>query len=72
MADFLKDFITKGIDPGSIVAEELEQALAPVTERVSALEKKLDLLLLTLQRIEALLISLQPLIKIVNKLPFLK
>ncbi len=72
MADFLKDFITKGIDPGSIVAEELEQALAPVTERVSVLEKKLDLLLLTLQRIEALLVSLQPLIKIVNKLPFIK
>ena len=72
MADFLKDFITKGIDPGSIVAEELEQALAPVTERVSALEKKLDLLLLTLQHIEALLISLQPLVKIINKFPFLK
>lgn len=72
MADFLKDFITKGIDPGSIVAEELEQALAPVTERVSALEKKLDLLLLTLQHIEALLISLQPLVKLINKFPFLK
>ena len=72
MADFLKDFITKGVDPGGIVAEELEQALAPLAKRVSALDKKLDLLLLTLQRIETLLVSLQPLVKIINKLPFLK
>ena len=72
MSDFLKDFITKGIDPGSIVAEELEQALTPITDRVTSLEKKIDLLLLTLHNIESLLEKMQPLVKLVNKLPFVK
>jgi hypothetical protein len=59
-------------DPGSFIRDELEQGLEPVTKRVDALEKKLDLLLLTLNRIEALLKALQPLTKIVGKIPFLK
>jgi hypothetical protein len=59
-------------DPGSFIREELEQGLEPITTRVDALEKKLDLLLLTLNRIEALLKALQPLTKIIGKIPFLK
>ena len=59
-------------DPGSFIRDELEQGLEPITKRVDALEKKLDLLLMTLNRIEALLKALQPLTKIIGKIPFLK
>jgi hypothetical protein len=59
-------------DPGSFIRDELEQGLEPITTRVDALEKKLDLLLLTLNRIEALLKALQPLTKVIGKIPFLK
>jgi hypothetical protein len=59
-------------DPGSFIRDELEQGLEPITKRVDSLEKKLDLLLLTLNRIEALLKALQPLTKVIGKIPFLK
>jgi hypothetical protein len=59
-------------DPGSFIRGELEQGLEPITKRVDSLEKKLDLLLLTLNRIEALLKALQPLTKMIGKIPFLK
>jgi hypothetical protein len=59
-------------DPGKYLQGELEEALAPVSSRIDRLEKKLDLLLLTLDRIEKLLIALQPITKIIGKLPFLK
>lgn len=59
-------------DLGEYFKGEVEEAISPVTERIERVEKKLDLLLLTLQRVESLLIALQPLIKLINKLPFLK
>jgi hypothetical protein len=59
-------------DPGAFLRDELEQGLEPITKRVDALEKKLNLLLLTLDRIEALLKTLQPLAALVNRLPFVK
>lgn len=64
--------LNSSFDPGSYIKEELEQGLEPVTKRVDALEKKLDLLILALGRIESLLKTLQPLAKIVDKIPFLK
>lgn len=59
-------------DPGALLKQELEEAISPVTDRVDALEKKLDLLILTSRRIEDLLKSMKPVIDLVKKLPFLK
>ena len=58
-------------DPGILLKQELEEALSPVTTRVDALEKKLDLLILTAKRIEDLLKSIKPVIDLLKKLPFL-
>jgi hypothetical protein len=60
------------IDPGAYLKQELEQGLEPITKRVDALEKKLDLIILTLGRIEAGLKTVQPVIEFVKKLPFFK
>ena len=59
-------------DPGALLKQELEEAISPVTNRVDALEKKLDLLILTAKRIEDLLKSMKPIIDLLKKLPFLK
>jgi chaperonin cofactor prefoldin len=59
-------------DPGILLKQELEEALSPVTTRVDALEKKLDLLILTAKRIEDLLKSMKPIVDLIKKLPFLK
>ena len=59
-------------DPGAFLAQELEQGLEPITKRVDALEKKLDLIILALGRIEAGLKAVQPVIDFVKKLPFFK
>ena len=59
-------------DPGALLKQELEEAISPVTDRVDALEKKSDLLILTAKRIEDLLKSMKPVIDLVKKLPFLK
>lgn len=69
--DFGK-LVNSSFDPGSYLKEELDQGLEPVTKRIDSIEKKLDLLLLTLGRVEALLTTLKPLVKIINKLPFFK
>ena len=59
-------------DPGALLKQELEEAISPVTTRVDALEKKLDLLILTAKRIEDLLKSMKPVIDLIRKLPFFK
>lgn len=59
-------------DIGSYLKGEVEEAISPVTDRVTRLEKKLDLLILAVERVEKLLIVAQPLFKAINKLPFLK
>ena len=59
-------------DPGALLKQELEEAISPVTDRVDALEKKLDLLILTAKRIEDLLKSMKQVIDLIKKLPFLK
>jgi hypothetical protein len=59
-------------DPGGFLKKELEEAISPVTDRVDRLEKKLDLLILAIGRVEALLKTVQPMVDILRKLPFLK
>jgi len=64
--------ILRAGDPGALLKQELEEAISPVTDRVDALEKKLDLLILTAKRIEDLLKSMKPVIDLIKKFPFLK
>jgi len=64
--------IAQSGDPGAFLRAELEEGLEPITKRVDALEKKLDLIILTLGRIEAGLKAVQPVIDFVKKLPFFK
>jgi hypothetical protein len=64
--------IAQSGDPGAFLKQELEEGLEPITKRVDALEKKLDLIILTLSRIEAGLKAVQPVIDFVKKLPFFK
>jgi len=59
-------------DPGAFLKQELEEAISPVTDRVDALEKKLDLLILTAKRIEDLLKSIKPVVDLIKKIPFIK
>ena len=59
-------------DPGILLKQEFEEALSPVTTRIDALEKKLDLLILTAKRIEDLLKTLTPLVTLIKKIPLLK
>jgi len=68
----LNKILNVGSDPGSFIKEELEQGLEPITSRVDRLEKKLEMIVMSLDRIEGLLRSLQPLTKVIAKLPFLK
>ena len=64
--------IMKTGDPGALLKQELEEAISPVTNRVDALEKKLDLLILTAKRIEDLLKSIKPVVDLIKKIPFIK
>ena len=59
-------------DPGKFLKQELQEAISPVTDRVDALEKKLDTLILNAHRIEDLLIKMKPLTDLILKLPFFK
>jgi|GEM_PF-5840975 len=61
-----------GGDPGAYLKQELEEGLGPILKRVETLEKKLDLLILTAQRIEALLNAMKPVVELIKKIPFLK
>ena len=64
--------IAESGDPGAYLKQELEQGLEPITLRVERLEKKLDLIILTLSRIEAGIKTVQPVVDFVKKLPFFK
>jgi len=59
-------------DPGAYIKAELEEGLGPILQRVDKLEKKLDTLILTAGRIETLLKSIQPVVELIKKIPFIK
>lgn len=67
---FMKD--TKGADIGKYLKEEIEEAISPVSSRVDRLEKKIDLLILAVERVEKLLNALSPLTRALSRLPFIK
>jgi len=64
--------ITKSGNPGAYIRQEVEEGLSPITERVDRLEKKIDLLILTMKGIDESLKKLQPLYDFVTRLPFFK
>jgi chaperonin cofactor prefoldin len=70
------DKIVSGIaqsgDLGAYLRQELEEGISPVTERIERLEKKVDMLILTLKSVDESLKKLQPLYDFVTKLPFFK
>ena len=70
--DKLVGGIAQSGDPGAFLAKELGQGLEPIIKRVDALEKKLDLLILTAQRIETLLNAMKPVVDLIKKIPFIK
>jgi hypothetical protein len=59
-------------DPGAYLKQEIEQGLEPITKRVERLEKKIDMLILLMEKIDVSLKKLQPLYDLVVKLPFFK
>jgi len=59
-------------DPGAYIKQEIEEGLSPITIRVDRLEKKIDTLILLMQKIDTSLVKLQPLYDFVTKLPFFK
>ena len=64
--------IAQSGDPGAYSRQEVEEGLSPITERVDRLEKKIDLLILTMKEIDESLKKLQPLYDFVTRLPFFK
>jgi hypothetical protein len=70
--DRLVEDVAKSGDPGAYLKQELEESLEPITKRVDALEKKLDLLMLTAGRIETMLKAIQPVVELIKKIPFIK
>ena len=70
--DKLVGSLAQSGDPGAFLKQELEEGLTPITKRVDALEKKLDLILLSLRKIEAFLNKAQPILDLLKKLRFFK
>lgn len=64
--------IAQSGDPGAYLKQEIEQGIEPITQRVDRLEKKIDLLILTMKGIDESLRKLQPLYDFVVRLPFFK
>jgi len=64
--------IAESGDPGAFLAKELEEGLGPITQRVDALEKKLDQLISLCTRIENLLKAMKPIVDLIKKVPFIK
>lgn len=64
--------IAESGDPGAYIKQELAEGIEPITARIDALEKKIDMLILTMRTLDDNLKKLQPLYDILLKLPFFK
>lgn len=64
--------LSRSVDPGAVLKQELEEAISPITSRLDELEKKLDLIISTFSRIEAGIKTVQPVVDFAKKLPFIK
>ena len=70
--DKIVNNLSRSVDPGAVLKQELEEAISPITSRVDKLEKKIDMLILLMKSIDDNLKKLQPLYDLVVKLPFFK
>jgi hypothetical protein len=70
--DRLVGGIAQSGDPGAFIKQEIQEGISPITDRVDRLEKKIDLLILTMQSVDSNLKKLQPLYEFAIKLPFFK
>ena len=68
--DAINSVSAHAADPGAYLKQELEEGLEPLLTRVDRLEKKIELLFTTMERVEAMLTKLQPLLNLLKKLPF--
>lgn len=64
--------IAKTGDLGASLRQELEEGISPITERVDKLEKKIDMLILLMRKIDEKLDQVKPLTDLLLKLPFVK
>ena len=70
--DRLVGGIAQSGDPGAFIKQEIQEGISPITDRVDRLEKKIDMLILLMQKIDSNLKKLQPLYDLILKLPFFK
>lgn len=70
--DNLVGNLAKTGDLGAFLRQELEEGISPVTERVDRLEKKVDMLILLMRKVDEKLDQVKPLTDLLLKLPFFR
>jgi chaperonin cofactor prefoldin len=70
--DKLVSGLAQSGDLGGVLRQELEEGISPITQRIDRLEKKVDMLVLTMKSVDEGLKRLQPLYDFVTRLPFFK
>ena len=70
--DDLVETFGKPGDLRAALRQELEEGISPITERVDKLEKKIDMLILLMKRIDEKFDQVKPLTDLLLKLPFFK
>jgi len=64
--------LAKTGDLGASLRQEIEEGISPITERVDKLEKKIDMLILLMRKIDEKLDQVKPLTDMLLKLPLFK
>ena len=70
--DNLVGNLAKAGDLGAFIRQELEEGISPVTERVDRLEKKVDVLITLMKKIDEKLEQMKPLTDLLLKLPLFR
>lgn len=68
--DLLREVFREGGDPGKYLANELKEAILPVTDRIDSLETKIESIQGSLETIESFIKLVQPVVITLRKLPF--
>ena len=70
--DDLVGTLGKTGDLGAAIRQELEEGISPITVRVDKLEKKIDMLILLMRKVDEKLEQLKPLTDLLLKLPLFR
>ena len=70
--DNLVGNLAKTGDLGAAIRQELEEGISPITERVEKLEKKIDMLIFLMKKIDEKLDQVKPLTDLLLKLPLFR